>query len=116
MFDLPRVLAEIPHAAFLVLGVPVEGILHQLLINSDPGPEHGARDAYNPLGAVGNTDFDVLEAFCVLPLVDERGAGFQRDVLVVDPIDEVGGIYVWRVGFFPFILIRPCGGAIRFLN
>jgi hypothetical protein len=116
VFDLPRVLAEIPDVAFLVLGVPVEGILHQLPINPDPVPEHDALDAYNPLGVVGNTDFDALEAFCVLPLVDERGAGFQRKVLVVDFIDEVGGIYVWRIGFFPFILIRLCGGAIRLLN
>src|SRR4051812_29681811 len=92
VFQLLRVLAEIPDIPPGVLGVPVEGLLLQLTVHEHPVEHDSRADTQDVFPVFGHEGDVVLVLPVFLPLVDEPGARDQGEEAVVYPPHEAVGI------------------------
>ena len=85
-------LAEVPHVAVDVLGIPVVGVLGDLIVDVG-GVAHDDRgDSHDVAPLVEHFDLDAFRDAFALAFVHPARPGSQREVGVVDDVHEVGGI------------------------
>src|SRR5712691_1411846 len=91
--EVRRVLAEVPDVPMLVLRVPVEGLLLTLAPDQYLIEDDGRTDAEDHLRLVRDEDGNPARLSFLGPAEEEGRARSEREVLVVDPADEVAR---WR--------------------
>jgi hypothetical protein len=96
----------------LVLGVPVEGVLHDLAVLGDDVTHDRCGDAEDRLGAIRHRDLDALLAPLSVGLpVDPPGADGHRPVRIVNLVDEVSGFELHRL-----TPLRELGGGLAVVD
>ena len=82
VFNLFRVLAQVPHVAVSVLREPVEGVFDQVAVEVDAVADDGGRDACYLAGLVQHLDDDALHPVFGLAFVGPHGAWRQGEVRI----------------------------------